>query len=107
VNGTGYNTELTVDVVGPRKMIVFSQGGNEIFAISETVVTGWLVIIILFVLIKFLTSDLKVKPTSKRQVLAEWCGADFRIFLARSAEDYRSYTLDEIMPLRFGPENLR
>ncbi len=72
MNGTGYNTELTVDVVGPRKMIVFSQGGNEIFAISETVVTGWLVIIILFVLIKFLTSDLKVKPTSKRQVLAEW-----------------------------------
>ncbi len=42
-----------------------------------------------------------------RQVLAEWCSADFRIFLARSAEDYRSYTLDEIMPLRFGPENLR
>lgn len=53
-------------------MIVFSNGGEEIFAISETVVTGWLIIIGLFILIKIMTHDLKVKPTSKRQVLVEW-----------------------------------
>ncbi|MGN0666213.1 MAG: F0F1 ATP synthase subunit A [Huintestinicola sp.] len=63
-----YSTELQVDVLGPRKMITFDNG----FTISETVVTGWLLIIVLFILIKWLTSDLKVVPTSKKQILAEW-----------------------------------
>jgi F-type H+-transporting ATPase subunit a len=67
-----YDTELKVDVVGPRKMIVVMNGTEELFSISETVVTGWLLIILLFILIKWLTSDLKVVPTSKKQVLAEW-----------------------------------
>lgn len=67
-----YDTELNVEVVGPRKMITFSSGGQEIFSISETVVTGWLIILLLFILMKWLTSDLKVVPTSKKQVLAEW-----------------------------------
>lgn len=68
-----YDTELQVDVVGPRKMItLLGSDGNEIFSISETVVTGWLLIILLYILIRWLTKDLKVKPTSKKQVLAEW-----------------------------------
>lgn len=67
-----FPVELQVDVVGPRKMITFLNGGEEVFAISETVVTGWLLIIVLFILMKWLTSDLKVVPTSKKQVLAEW-----------------------------------
>lgn len=67
-----FDTELHVDVLGPRKMIRLLDGDTEIFSISETVVTGWLLIILLFILIKWLTSDLKVVPTSKKQVLAEW-----------------------------------
>ena len=68
-----YDTELQVDVVGPRKMItLLGSDGNEIFSISETVVTGWLLIILLYILIRWLTKDLKVTPTSKKQVLAEW-----------------------------------
>ena len=67
-----FDTELKVDVVGPRKMITIMNGGEELFSISETVVTGWVLIIALFILIKWLTSDLKIVPTSKKQVLAEW-----------------------------------
>ncbi len=67
-----FDTELHVDVVGPRKMITLLDGDTELFSISETVVTGWLLIILLFIFIKWLTSDLKVVPTTKRQVLAEW-----------------------------------
>lgn len=67
-----FDTELHVEVLGPRKMITFMNGTDELFSISETVVTGWLLIIVLFILIKWLTSDLKVVPESKKQVLAEW-----------------------------------
>ncbi len=67
-----FSTELAVEVTGPRKMITFLRGGEELFSISETVVTGWVIIIALFILIKILTHDLKVRPESKRQVLAEW-----------------------------------
>ncbi len=41
-----------------------------------------------------------------RQVMAEFCSGDFRIFLAKSEEDYESHTLMELLPMRFGPENL-
>lgn len=67
-----FDTELHVDVMGPKKSIILFNGDTEVFAISETVVTGWLLIIVLFFLMNWLTSDLKVVPTSKRQVLAEW-----------------------------------
>lgn len=67
-----FDTELKVDVVGPKKMITFFNGGQELFSISETVVTGWIIIIALFILMKWLTADLKVVPETKRQVLAEW-----------------------------------
>lgn len=67
-----FDTELHVDVVGPRKMITLINDGTELFSVSETVVTGWVIIIALFILIKWITSDLKVVPTSRKQVLAEW-----------------------------------
>lgn len=42
-----------------------------------------------------------------RQVMAEFCDADtFRIILAKSEEEYRVYTLRELFPFGFGPENL-
>ena len=41
-----------------------------------------------------------------RQVLREFCGGDFKIILAKSAEDYKIFTLAELLPESFGPESL-
>ncbi|MCD8104082.1 MAG: cytidine deaminase [Lachnospiraceae bacterium] len=42
-----------------------------------------------------------------RQVMAEFCDpATFRILLAKSLEDYQAYTLEELLPLNFGPKDL-
>lgn len=42
-----------------------------------------------------------------RQVMMEFCDPErFRILLARSPEEFLVYTLKELLPLGFGPENL-
>lgn len=42
-----------------------------------------------------------------RQVMVEFCNPEtFQIILAVSTEDYRIYTLKELLPLGFGPDNL-
>lgn len=42
-----------------------------------------------------------------RQVMMEFCNPKtFQIILATSKEQYDIYTLEEILPLGFGPENL-
>lgn len=42
-----------------------------------------------------------------RQVMMEFCNPEtFQVILAVSAEDYRIYTLKELLPLGFGPDNL-
>lgn len=42
-----------------------------------------------------------------RQVMEEFCDPkEFRIILARDEEDYRIYTLEELLPLGFSGENL-
>lgn len=41
-----------------------------------------------------------------RQVMMEFCTDTFEIILAQSAEDYRSLTLAELLPMGFGPHNL-
>lgn len=42
-----------------------------------------------------------------RQVMREFCRPDeFLILLARTPEDYKEYTLEELLPESFGPENL-
>ncbi len=40
-----------------------------------------------------------------RQVLAEFCGADFRILLG-NPENFQSYTVDEILPFSFTKKDL-
>lgn len=41
------------------------------------------------------------------QVMMEFCDPkEFRIILALGAEDYKVYTLNELLPKGFGPENL-
>ncbi len=42
-----------------------------------------------------------------RQVMMELCDPEtFRILLAQGPEDYRSFTLRELLPLGFGPKDL-
>ena len=41
-----------------------------------------------------------------RQVMREFCKSSFRIYLAKSADDYQEFTLGELLPESFGPENL-
>lgn len=62
---------MEIEVLGPRKIITFMIGDTEI-AISETLVTGWIVIAALTVFLLWITHDMKVVPEKKRQVIAEW-----------------------------------
>lgn len=42
-----------------------------------------------------------------RQVLREFCNPEtFEVILAKSRDDYKVYTLEELLPMSFGPENL-
>ena len=40
-----------------------------------------------------------------RQVMREFCDLDFKIILAKSIDDYKVYTLEELLPLSFKPQN--
>ena len=42
-----------------------------------------------------------------RQVLREFCKPSFKIYLAKSADDYKEYTLGDLLPESFGLDNLR
>ena len=41
-----------------------------------------------------------------RQVMSEFCHDDFKIIMAKSEDEYKVYTLPEILPERFGPSDL-
>lgn len=41
-----------------------------------------------------------------RQVMREFCNQDFVILVAKSVDDIKEFTLAEILPNSFGPENL-
>lgn len=62
---------MEINIVGPKKIFGFTINGTEI-AISETIVTGWIVIAFLTIVILILTHNMKVVPETKRQVIAEW-----------------------------------
>lgn len=43
-----------------------------------------------------------------RQVMMEFCDPkSFKVILAKSEEEYKEFTLEEILPLGFGPKNMR
>lgn len=42
-----------------------------------------------------------------RQVMREFCDSKFEIVVARSTDDYKVYTLGELLPESFGPDNLK
>ena len=41
-----------------------------------------------------------------RQVMAEFCTGDFEIILATRMGEIQTLTLEQLLPMRFGPENL-
>ena len=41
-----------------------------------------------------------------RQVMSEFCGDDFKIILAKSENEYKEYSFEEVIPFRFGPKDL-
>jgi cytidine deaminase len=41
-----------------------------------------------------------------RQVMSEFCDKDFVVIVAKSENEYKTYTLPEILPDRFGPDDL-
>jgi F-type H+-transporting ATPase subunit a len=60
---------LNIDVTGPKKAIPIGDTG---YFISETLLVGWVIMIALFIVVAWLTHDLKVRPTTKRQAFAEF-----------------------------------
>ena len=42
-----------------------------------------------------------------RQVMAEFCSPDFSVLVVTDENSYDAYTLGELLPCGFGPENLR
>ena len=42
-----------------------------------------------------------------RQVMKEFCEDDFRVIVVKSIEDYREYSLAELLPLGFGGGSIR
>lgn len=62
-----------VNVEGPRRMFsILNESGEPVFSLSESVVTGWLVILIVLAVCLILTKDLKKIPETKRQCAAEY-----------------------------------
>lgn len=41
-----------------------------------------------------------------RQVMVEFCGRDFKVYIAKSESEIREYSLDEIIPFAFTQEDL-
>ena len=42
-----------------------------------------------------------------RQVMREFCNSKkFKVFVVKSEDDYEEYTLEELLPKSFGPENI-
>lgn len=42
-----------------------------------------------------------------RQVMREFCSLDFKVLVAKSAEEINEYTLEQLLPESFGPEHLK
>ena len=59
------------NVEGPLKSIVFELFGQE-WIISESIVVQWLVVAVLAVFFFVMGRNLKVKPTSRRQMISEY-----------------------------------
>lgn len=80
------------EVKGPQLSAQFNLFGLRV-NLSESIVSQWVVILILGVLFFVLGRNLKVKPTSKRQVLAEWIVSLFSgMVISTMGPSYKKYT---------------
>ncbi|MBQ7596592.1 MAG: F0F1 ATP synthase subunit A [Clostridia bacterium] len=61
-----------VNITGARILFEYPLTENYVLKITQAQVNSWLVILLLFILCKFLTRNLKVRPESKRQLIAEF-----------------------------------
>lgn len=61
----------TFTIEGPLQSLTFELFGKE-WVVAESVLMQWVVLVILAVAFLILGSNLKVVPTSRRQVVAEW-----------------------------------
>lgn len=64
---------MNLEVQGPKRMFsLIGEDGNIIFSISESVVTGWIVILIVLAACLILTRNMQKVPVTKRQCAAEY-----------------------------------
>ncbi len=83
---------LSFSVNGPLQSASFDLGGFTV-KLSETVVVQWIVMVILGVLFFILGRNLKVRPESKRQVIAEFIVSTFSGMVNDSmGVSYKKYT---------------
>ena len=52
-------------------------------------------------------SDYSVPCGVCRQVMAEFCEPSFKIIVAKDPEHFELYTLGDLLPKSFGPDNLK
>ncbi len=62
--------EMDIDITGARILVRIPELGG--FMLTETVVVTWCVMLVLVLVCRFMTKNLEVHPTKKRQVIAEW-----------------------------------
>ncbi|MCD7772953.1 MAG: F0F1 ATP synthase subunit A [Ruminococcus sp.] len=79
-----------LDVHGPK--VVFTIPGID-WKITETVVVGWILIAVFWILCIFLTRNLKKKPETKRQIIAEMLVKSVNNMVRQNmGERYMKYT---------------
>ncbi len=61
-----------VNITGAKVLFKIPVTESFVIKITEAQVNAWLVVLLLFILCKVLTHNLKVHPTSKRQLVAEF-----------------------------------
>ena len=61
---------MNENITGARILVRIPEFAG--FELTQTVVTTWIVMIVLVLLCRFMTAHLEVHPTKKRQIIAEW-----------------------------------
>lgn len=62
----------SINITGARILFEIPVTDSFVIRITQAQVNSWIVILLLFILCKVLTRNLKVKPESKRQLIAEF-----------------------------------
>ena len=60
----------SINITGAKIFFTIPVFGG--IPVTETQVNSWIVILVIFILCRVLTKNLSVRPTTKRQIVAEW-----------------------------------